>query len=790
MKRVALITCYFQHNYGSMLQAYATQRYLDKINIPNETIRVDGFANEINKAKIKYFTNHILHPDIIKDKWGSAKLLLQKKIMRKTLGKNIKTRDKSFDSFYRKHIRLSKKFRSKSEVGQKAADYSAFLVGSDQLWLPSNIAADYYTLNFVPGNVKKIAYATSFGVSELPRNQAVAAQDFLRRFDFLSTREQSGKKIVNKLIGKDIPIVCDPTLLLNADEWMDIQKSERFISDSYIFCYLLGDNPLPRAFVKKLKKETGLKIVALQQLDSYINEDEGFADETPYDVDPGDFLNLIRNADYVCTDSLHGTIFSIINRKKFFSFRRFKKKTTMSTNSRLDSLLNQLDLSSRMIENKTAAREAFKKEIDYRAVYGKLSEFQRFSQEYLNRCFQDSIASKVDEKKKEDCCGCTACVNICPKSCIKMQSDEEGFKYPHIDINICVSCGLCLKICPVNKYPESAFEQRAFLIQHKDERILKESTSGAAFTAIAENVINRGGVVFGAAFDDNLRVMHTYVESCNELYRFRNSKYVQSNLKQSFNNVKEFLELGRWVCFSGTPCQVEGLKSFLGRDYCNLLTVDIVCHAIPSPLLWEKYKEYRMRDGSLITDAAFRDKSLFGYNYSQMAIKSSNGKKYFGVESDPYLKAFFADLSDRPICYACPFKKRYRVCDITLWDCFDVQKFSKKLNNNKGVTRALVHTGKGIEIIQSIKNTCTVLEIPVDDAVEGVREMIKSVPGNPKRSRFFSDLNKMTPEKLFKIYFPVTHRVRAERAIRILSAKLGVYAVTKRLTKKIFGKNQ
>jgi len=371
-----------------MLQAYATQQILDNWNIPNETICIDGFAGEIKKAKLKYFRSRMLSPDVFKDKWGFIKLAIAKKIYKNTLGNNISIRKKQFDKFARERFRLSKVYSSKSELGAQAYNYSAFLVGSDQLWLPSNIAADYYTLNFVPSDIRKIAYATSFGVSSLPKKAQESAKNFLPRIDYLSVREKSGQKLIKDLTGMDVPVVCDPTLLLSADEWKSIQSEEPFIKGKYIFCYFLGSNPYPRAFAKELKDKTGCKIVALQQLDAYIRSDNGFADEAPYDVGPSDFINLIRNAEFVCTDSFHGTVFSILNRKTFFTFRRFRTKSTMSTNSRIDSLLEVLDIKSRILEGNESVEEQMNENIDYSLVESRLKIFVEESKKFLYRALE------------------------------------------------------------------------------------------------------------------------------------------------------------------------------------------------------------------------------------------------------------------------------------------------------------------------------------------------------------------------------------------------------------------
>ncbi len=382
LKKVGIVSCYFQPNYGSMLQAYATQKILDIWEVPNETISIDGFAGEIKKAKMEYFRSRIFSFDVIKDKWGFVKLALTKKL-NKELAANIAVRDRKFKEFSERSFNVSERFSSKNDLHDKSDSYSAFLVGSDQLWLPSNIAADYYTLNFVKDGVRRIAYATSFGVSCLPEKQEEQAKAFLPKIDFLSVREKSGQTLIKNITGLDAEVVCDPTLLLTAEQWMDVQKQEPIVKEPYIFCYFLGNNRFARESADALRKKTGCKVVALQHLDAYIKSDQGFADIAPYDVDPGDFVNLIRNASYVCTDSFHGTVFSVINNKKFFSFRRFTENTTMSTNSRLDSLLEVLDLKNRIVTNAEEFENAQERDIDYSAVNGRLADFRAKSMEFL-----------------------------------------------------------------------------------------------------------------------------------------------------------------------------------------------------------------------------------------------------------------------------------------------------------------------------------------------------------------------------------------------------------------------
>ncbi len=395
----------------------------------------------------------------------------------------------------------------------------------------------------------------------------------------------------------------------------------------------------------------------------------------------------------------------------------------------------------------------------------------------------------VTNKKK--CCGCSACMNACPVQCIAMIEDKEGFRYPIIDYDKCINCGKCERICPViNVEPEVEFEQKAYLIRNLDEQILKESTSGGAFTAIAKVIIDAGGVVFGAAFDENFEVHHTFVEKFSDLKIFRNSKYVQSNTEDSYSRAKSFLDAGRQVLYSGTPCQIEGFWNFIEKKhYDNLILLDTVCRSVPSPLLWRKYREYRADEtGKNILKAAFRDKNKFGYQYSQMRFQYDNGKiNDTGVDSDPYLRAFFSDLSVRPSCYECSFKKRYRISDITIWDCFDVYLYDKSFDDNKGVTRALVHNEKGDKIIQALTN-CKIKEIDSNGAIKNAKELVKSVKVNVQREAFFRDLQVMNFKDIINKWFPDTLRVKFERFIRVSFERIGLYRPTKRLVRRLMGK--
>ena len=390
MKKTAIVSCYFQPNYGSMLQALATQMALDKLGYENETICIDGLNREIRSAKIRYFARASLTSDILLSKAGMALARMRRKLSRGTYTQMMQARLQAFTDFETEHFRMSECYGSRAELTQACADqYSAVLVGSDQLWLPANIAADYYTLSFVPDSVNTIAYATSFGQAQLPRASERAAMRFLSCIRHIGVREKSGQKIVAKLTGRRVPVVADPTLLFDGREWMRVQQEAPLFEGKYIFCYFLGNNPRHREFASRLSAETGCRIVALQHVDEYVRSDEDYADETPWAVGPGDFLNLIRNAEWVLTDSYHCTAFSMQYERKFFTFRRYHRKTKQSTNSRLDTLLTQCGVAERLLSGKEEISVCTGLEIDFSDVRSRITRLREYSWRYLTDALED-----------------------------------------------------------------------------------------------------------------------------------------------------------------------------------------------------------------------------------------------------------------------------------------------------------------------------------------------------------------------------------------------------------------
>lgn len=794
-KKIAIVSCYFKDNYGSQLQAYATQKIIEEYGFDAETIDISKNV-DFSKGKKKYYIGQLLNFNFIKTKFGMIKLKIDRKL-NKELGKNISIRNKKFKEF-KKIYNLTAPYENYKKLNEIAKEYEAVIVGSDQLWLPVNVVADYYTLNWVPDDVKKISYATSFGFSTIPEKYEEKYKKFLNRIDCLSTREDSGQKIIKELTEKNVHVVCDPTLLFDKDEWMEIQNEKRIFDEKYILCYFLGNSIEYRKFAEKLKEKTGCKIVSLNHCDEYVKYSDVFADEKPYDIGPGEFINLIRNAEYICTDSFHGTVFSLINNRKFFAFRRHNNKSKNSTNSRLDSLLERVNLKERILDGTENIDDVLNMNIDYKYVNEKIEEFRKNSKNFLENSlnikkYQEELKKKetkcIEITKKSKCAGCTACYSVCPNNAIKMLEDEEGFLYPKVEKEKCVNCGVCRDICPVLNAKENLkMKQHAYIFQHKDDKVRRESTSGGAFSAIAEYILDKKGIVYGVAFDNEFNVIHVGIEKKEELWKFRNSKYVQSNPKDCFKEIKNNLNNERYVCFSGTSCQIEGLKKYLGKEYDKLVLVDVVCRAVPSPLVWKKYLELRKKDCEDIGKIFFRDK-YYGYKYSNFSIYNKNNDRkqeyHSGVETDPYLRAFFSNICDRPSCYECKFKKSNRESDITIWDCFDVEKYDKDFDDDKGTTRILTNSEKGLNVIENIKKENNVKEIKVEEALNEFNHIFNTVRKNSKREEFLKDINEKEAKDVFEKYFPNSLKCKIEKNARILLIKIGIYKPLLKIGKKI-----
>lgn len=350
------------------------------------------------------------------------------------------------------------------------------------------------------------------------------------------------------------------------------------------------------------------------------------------------------------------------------------------------------------------------------------------------------------------CTGCSACADRCPKHCIVMRSDAAGFLYPQIDISTCIECGLCEKVCPVLTIHGETLPLAVYAGRNVDAEIVNKSSSGGIFTLLAMHTLAAGGVVFGAMFDADWSVVHGYIMDEDELPRMRGSKYVQSRIGSAYIDAERFLKDGKQVLFSGTPCQIAGLKNFLRKDYDNLIAVDFICHGVPSPKAWEKYLEefvglnVVLSNRQSLNSISFRDKSI-GWKECCLTItgsSSSKGKLFFSesLNVNIYLKGFLSNLYLRSSCHQCPFKSWRSNSDITIADAWGIESVAPRLNDDKGYSLIIPRTISGRNIIKDLENKIVVEAVLNEDFIRQYNAAAyNSARPHENRTKFFSLLD-------------------------------------------------
>lgn len=347
----------------------------------------------------------------------------------------------------------------------------------------------------------------------------------------------------------------------------------------------------------------------------------------------------------------------------------------------------------------------------------------------------------VKRKAKRDCCGCNACAEICPKRCITMTEDKKGFLYPRVDTETCIECGLCERVCPFPPKPEQ--KQRpstAYAAWANDPDIHATSSSGGAAYVLSANMIKKGGVAYGC-WADGLNVSHIRVDKINDLHRLQGSKYVQSNIRDVFSRVKHDLATGLDVLFTGTPCQVAGLKNYLGKDYDNLLLADLICHGVPSQKMLREHVA-TVAPGRNIDHISFRD----GNSYL-ITLKGENEELYrvdFWEDTfrDKYFKGFMSGITYRPSCHNCPYACPDRISDITIGDFWGLKAETLPETAGRGISVLLPSTQKGQSAISEIAGCMTLIKRPAAEAIAG-------------NSQLRHPVNRCLSARIFSILYPV-----------------------------------
>lgn len=372
-----------------------------------------------------------------------------------------------------------------------------------------------------------------------------------------------------------------------------------------------------------------------------------------------------------------------------------------------------------------------------------------------------------------DCVGCGACANACPKNCLNMVADKYGFLHPEIQNDICVNCGACEKACPIiNENEKGKTNVQAYAVYSKNDTVRISSSSGGLFYTVAKYIIENGGIVYGAAFDDNLYLSHKGVDSLETLYLLQGSKYLQSDIKLCFREIKKHLSENIPVLFCGTPCQVEGLLRYLNKPYDNLFTLDFICHGVPSPKAWKEYIKHQEKAfSSKACSASFRDKTN-GWTSFSSALKFVNKSEYLEVHyKDAYMKAFLQNISLRKSCYNCKFKNVNRNSDITMGDLWGIKNILPQITDDKGISVAFVHSEKGKNLLEQVKACLWLQEISSDLVIANNSAVVKSVYEHNFRDYFLKNLGKQNFETLVEDCLKPSYYVRLKRKLNKIMSK-------------------
>ena len=724
--KAGLVTFYHIHHYGALLQAAATERAVESL----------GGACEI----IDYYVNQ--NNDLFRKPTGVGSAAAD--VHTALHYKALRDRYQRFERFSRDYLRISgHRFESLEELRSAELPYDLILSGSDQIWNPKIFPDGRFDPVFFGAfsTRRKIAYAPSFGVPHIPEGMEEELRSYLEQFSHISVRERQGREIVKEITGKDVPVVLDPTLLLTAEQWSAMAvPPDR--SGGYILCYCISKPGALAPYIQRLAEETGLPVVQLCGIRQKVHPKAACV----LDAGPSEFLGLFQNASYVCTNSFHGTVFSVQFQKPFFTAVA-PSELAAPESSRTFSILSRLGLTERIIG--TGATAGLDDTIDWADVDRRLRSARQSSLDYLRAALWDENCPEQETPEQEApsegtpvladhtrCTGCTACASGCPRDAITMERDREGFAYPTVDLDKCVHCGRCTAVCPLLHEREPKPLPAVFAAWNRDESIRKDSTSGGAFTALADYVLEGGGVVFGAAFDGKQHLRHVACFRKEDLWRLRGAKYVQSDLGDTFRAVREALKT-RLVLFSGTPCQVDGLYRYLGGRPENLITCDLVCHGVPSPGVWEDMArsiEQRKRKG--LQAVRFRNK-VTGWKDSHFTTVYDDGT----VDTAPlfrteYGRAFGRALFLRPSCYRCAYTNMNRPGDFTLGDFWGLRDDELPEQQEKGINLLMVNTPHGSHIFDQLPLARQAF--PPERAIAGNPRLASPIAQPADRAAFFA----------------------------------------------------
>jgi len=690
-QRIGVLTFHRANNLGAVLQAYALSTYLNENICPTEII--DFYPNNSLPVKNTVFRKLVR---IVKETLGGQ------------LQKERYCRFDKFNDFINLYHLSPQSYYGDKEIQLNPPQYDLLISGSDQILnttLTGNSKAFY--LEFAK-NTPKISYASSFGRSQISDCEVDYIRHYLKDFQALSAREESGKKIIEHELRKPVELVLDPVFLLTGDEWekMSLPLKE----EKYIFVYAMENTPWLIEAIRKTKEyyKLPVKIVLGGSFQLPI---EGVVDNC---CGPREFLSYVKNAECVVTNSFHGTAFSIIFEKKFLCVAHSSK------NTRLENICNMTDTFKQIVVDNDEITDIEKKVIDGHKAYQRIIASIESSKNYLfdniKPLIKKDIASILEHDK---CCGCETCTQVCGRNAITFINDDTGFSYPQVDYLKCTQCGICAARCPAIMKVDGKQPMQVFAVRHVDDTVVQKSTSGGAFTALSDYVLQNGGIVFGAALNKNFECQHILADNENDRNLMRGAKYVQSRIGNSFILAKEALLQGRKVLFSGTPCQIAGLRNYLkGVDQSNLIMVDIICHGVPSPQIFKEHLQSLKEKRGNVKQYVFRSKDIGWHGLNVKVVFADGVNETNTINTNSYSRLYFNSLITRKSCFDCQYANLERISDITISDFWSIGNTDTNLNDEKGTSCVYVNTNKGKQVFNQVLLNLNVEEHTLEESMQ------------------------------------------------------------------------
>ena len=743
--KIGIISVNNAHNFGTAMQALSLKHHLES---QGHEVAIINYRNkDIEKS---YRPGRILAGNTNKSKYKYLKKWIKEAINKPYLP----LRRHRFEKFFNKYFNLTKPCATIKDLRNAKFDFDVVFVGSDQIWnssITKGLDPAFFG-DFVNKKTIVASYGASIGNATVPERELPVFYEHFKRMDYISVREEKAKELFAPQTHKPITVVCDPTFLPDRAFFKGLaSRKSPYGNKKYIYVHVHHYSAKAVELVaaaKELSQKTGLPIVHNIQRAKFKNQLGKTVGAGPLET-----LNAIAHAEYVLTQSFHLSVFALIFEKNFITLKRDRN------NDRLDNLFSKLGIQDHFIEPNTPLPDFKTLPINFKKIHKKMDAMRPDSLEFINSVLKgqkcERIADYFKSKDKFTCYGCYACKDSCPTDAITMEQDGEGFFQPLINTDLCINCGNCRLICPYNtKATNTKFESVAFMAYAKNKLDSEHSASGGIFPVLAKNILSKGGYVVGVKYDNSLTPVYDIATTFSEAKEFRGSKYVEPLHNNIFKKTKAALESGKPVLFTGAPCKIAGLKNYLGREYENLITAEIICACSSSSLIFKRYLNAKTDEKkSDVTKIAFRDKSK-GWNNVATTLHFKNGieestKRRWNIYYHCFVSGFLAKRS----CFRCEFAGDNKIADITMGDFWGYEKINKKLNADKsGVSALKIATKKGMNLINEVKDNLCLYSVTLDDIYNNNHSW--RIKYTPEREEIFKDFleNEDDTIKIFKKY--------------------------------------